>query len=262
MFGTFVFNRKISLLYSPTTPSAKTLLAVILPQKMGNCSFEIQIETEDKLKFLICDDYWHLNKNRKYTYYVKDIAYKYNISMIEVTEIASKNSKFITKCINCKNIINQFIKRSDFSLDDFFNSSIYTFCEECKLEIERLKNERNQNITQIPKIIKPFDVGKKFQKMENSFQEKIWRKINEMELETLIQIIESENNTEVFQKIFYNNKEIGGSYRQKIWTRVNRLEELDLIWVERNIENKITEFHFLDKLKSQLKLEYPELFIN
>lgn len=223
---------------------------------MENCSFEIQIETQDELKSLICQDYWHLNRSKKYTYQVRDIAYKYAISMISVTEISSKNSKFIIKCKRCKDVSNEYSKRSDFKLEEVIFGSL-SICEKCFYEIKTEKEKLISN----PQKQKPFDTGKKFEKMENSFQDKLWKELNEMELETLIQIAESENKTEIYEKIFYNNKEIGGSYRYKIWSRVNKLESIHLIWVERNNENKIIEFHILEKLKNELKLKYPELFI-
>jgi len=239
-------------------------LAVKLPQNMKNNRFEIQIETQDKLEFSICQDYWHFNKSEKYTYYVREIATKYGISIINVTEIAIQNSKFISKCINCTKILNQYLKRSDFIIDEIFMNS-FSICQECKSELEKLKIARNESTKQQildSKKDKPFDIEKKFEKMENSFQERIWKVLNEMELETLIQIAECESKSEIYDTIFYNNKDIGGSYRYKIWSRVNKLEELNLIWVERNIDNKISEFHILDKLKNQLKLNYPELFID
>jgi len=228
---------------------------------MENSSFEIQIETQDELKSLICQDYWHLNKSKKYTYHVRDIAYKYKIPMLTVTEISSQNSKFITKCKYCNDFLNEYQKRSDFKLDEVIIGSLL-ICQKCLDEI----NEKEKLIDKEKEIINPkkekvFDVSKKFEKMENSFLDKVWKDLNEMELETLILITESENKTEIYSKIFYNNKEIGGSYRCKIWSRVNKLERLNLIWIERNIDNKIIEFHILDKLKNELKRKYPELFI-
>jgi len=230
---------------------------------MGKINLEIKLNTEDKQNIFICQYYWNITDDMKYKYFVKEIAIKFDIPLLKVTEIVSKNSLLIIKCKSCSNIINKFKKRSDFHSDDFLKDEFF-ICKGCKTENNKRKEEyfTQQKEFQNSKLKKKYFIDKetKIKRMNVSFNNKVLNELSEMELETLILIAESTTKSEILNKIFYDNNLIKSDFREKVWSRINKIESLDLIWVERDVNLKIIHFHILDELKITLKTQFPELF--
>jgi hypothetical protein len=233
---------------------------------MIKSNFELRINTNNETDLLICDYYWIISKEMKYVYYVKDIANRFDIPLLEVTRRVSKNATFIVKCKKCASLINEFKKRSDFQLDEITLPQ-FNLCKKCFIEYEIQQNHLSQTSPK-PSIQNPVKSGfvkidkeKKHLKMEISLKNHSWYDLNEMELESLVIIAESLNLKEIYNKLFYNIPDITSDLRYVIWKRINKLEAMDLIWVERDENAKILNFYILEELKRILKLKYPELFL-
>lgn len=221
--------------------------------------FTIVLNTDDITLTTICERYWDINKKMKYTYHVRDIAIRFDISLLKVTEIASSNSALITKCGKCSKELNVYRKRKDFHPDELLSLEFFL----CKVCLEEYKNQQIKKLNVENGVIKRPSLTKeqKYKRMKLALERDVWKELDEPHLETLIIIAESNNKKEILSKVFYDNKEINSDFRYKIWTRINRLEKIDLIWVEREEEEKIKEFHILDDLRKVLRLKYSHLFL-
>lgn len=225
-----------------------------------NNLLKVTISTNDQTLVSICERYWDINKKMKYTYHVRDIAIRFDISLLKVTEIASNNSALITKCGKCSKELNVYRKRKDFHPDELLSLEFFL----CKVCLEEYKNQQIKKLKIESEVIKkpPLTKEQKYKRMSLALERNVWKELDEPHLETLIIIAESNNKTEILSKVFYDNKEINSDFRYKIWTRINRLERIDLIWVEREEDEKIKEFHILDDLRKVLRLKYPHLFLS
>lgn len=222
--------------------------------------FKIAISTNDETLVDICERYWDINKKMKYTYHVRDIAIRFDIPLLKVTDIASNNSSLTTKCRLCSDDINTFIKRKDFHPDELLSQDFF-LCKNCH---EEQKNRELIKST-VEKIViqrLPLDKEQKYKRMDIALQKSTWKELDEPHLETLIIIAECGTKDEIFSKVFYDNKDINSDFRYKIWTRINNLEKADHIWVERDENQKIITFHILSDLRKVLRLKYPHLFLS
>ncbi|PJJ09829.1 hypothetical protein CLU83_3207 [Flavobacterium sp. 1] len=222
--------------------------------------FTIVLNTDDISLIAICERYWDINKKMKYTYHVRDIAIRFDISLLKVTEIASSNSALITKCVKCSQELNVYRMRKDFHPDELLSLEFFL----CKVCLEDYKNQQITKLKVEKEVIKkpPLTKEQKYKRMNLALERNFWNELDEPHLETLIIIAESNNKTEILSKVFYDNKDINSDFRYKIWTRINYLEKVDLIWVERDENQKIKEFHVLDDLCKVLRTKYSHLFLS
>ena len=220
---------------------------------------KVIISTSDEELVSICERYWDINKKMRYTYHVRDIAFRFDISLLKVTEIASNNSALVSKGKDCAAQLNIYKKRKDFHPDELLSSEFFL----CKTCLEEYKSQQVLK-TQVQKPIfkkTPINKEQKYKRMNLALETDVWKELDEAHIETLIIIAESQNKSEVLSKVFYDNREINSDFRQKIWSRMNNLEKMNLIWIENDDQFKIKEFHILDDLRKVLRLKYPYLFL-
>lgn len=220
----------------------------------------INISTSDETLVDICERYWDINKKMKYTYHVRDIANRFDIPLLKVTDIASSNSSLTIKCRLCSDNINIYTKRKGFHPDELLSSDFF-LCKNCH---QQQKNREliKSTVEKIAIQKLPLNREQKYKRMNIALEKSTWKELDEPHLETLIIIAECNTKDEIYSKVFYDNKDINSDFRRKIWTRINNLEKADLIWVERGENQKIITFHILHDLRKVLKLKYPHLFLS
>ena len=213
---------------------------------MNQESFKVEYLTDEEPNLSICKDYWEIIDNLQYHYKVKELSNKYDIYPNGISQIVQSNSTLTIHCENCDNKVGEYKKRSDFEIS-VYQETKEILCEDCHSDKH--------------KLIAAEIIQEKLDAMEMAVKTEKYKELNQMERETLIEIVESRTKKEVVKKVF-KGADMRGDYGQKIWKRINLLDDMDLIWVEREVGgSKIINYHVNGKLRQKLRNEYSHLFM-
>jgi hypothetical protein len=212
---------------------------------MKKRSLKIEYLTVEEPNHSICMDYWEITDSLHYHYKVRELSNKYKVYPNGISQIVQSNSVLIVHCGNCEKKVGEYKKRSDFELN-VHQEANEILCEDCRLDYQKLK------IAEINEA--------KWAAMDIAARTEKYKNLNQSELETLVEIVESKTKNETVKKVF-KGADMNGEYGQIIWKRINLLEKMDLIWVEREFGgSKIKNYHVNGNLRRKLKDEYSYLF--
>ena len=99
-----------------------------------------------------------------------------------------------------------------------------------------------------------------FNELEAAFKMKKWVDLNDAQLDALIVICESNGMKSNIYEHLFKGATHGSNYGKQVWAKINALEDKKLVWIERDVDNKVLHFHFHNDLKTELKEALPQLF--
>lgn len=207
-------------------------------------SVKLNIETkEDKYRNL-CEKYWEFDDfDYKFKNTVNSLAKEYNISTKKITDIVSVSSSITFFCEACGCEIKSYYIRSNINFENLYFRN-QCLCQKCKLS-----GTKNKKINKEEKLFN----------LEFATKNKKWEKLDNREIELLTIITKCKTKKEVMSQLF-NGIKYNNDYSKVIWDRLNRLDDMELIWIERDIDNHIVEFHTDSKLKEILEKEFPQFY--
>ncbi len=183
---------------------------------------------------------------------VQKIAKLNSTSMGYVSRYTKENSRFELYCTECSNQIVKCNLRSGLNWFDFLSGNEIR-CENCfsKPQVNIIHK------TVVKEIEPTFKSGKK---MNIAFETKQWVDLNQPELEVLIKVAECKSRSEVYSKVF-PDENLRSSYNTFYWRILNRLDDLNLIWIDREEDGSIIQFHTHGNLYKTLLKDFPDLFL-
>lgn len=201
----------------------------------------------------IIREYWEVDSDTiGWKNPVQKIAESNGTSMRYVSSYTKENSRFELYCTECKNIIVNCNLRSGINWFDFLSGNEIR-CENCAS-----KPQVNIIHKTVIKEIEPS--FKSAKKINIAFDTKQWLDLNQPELEVLIKVAECKSRTEVYSKVF-PDENLRSQYNQFYWRILNHLDDLNLIWIEREDDGSIIQFHKHGKLYQTLLKEFPDLVL-
>ena len=199
----------------------------------------------------IIREYWEVDtKTIGWRNTVQKIAEWNSTSMRNVSSYTKENSRFELYCTECENLIVTCNLRSGINWFDFLSGSEIR-CESCQS-----KPQVNIVTKTVIKEVEP--VFKSAKKMNIAFKTEQWLNLNQPELEVLIKVAESKTRSEVYSKVF-PDENLRSQYNLFYWRILNRLDDLNLIWIDREDDGSIIQFHTHGNLYNTLLKEYPDL---
>ncbi|MCK4662358.1 MAG: hypothetical protein KAT68_05805 [Bacteroidales bacterium] len=214
---------------------------------MEQKSAQLDIKTDNSQIVNICNKYWDFDRDEfKYKTLVKDIAKENKISVPKVIYLVKINSSLKFFCENCQKEIKTYHVRSDVNFENLYFDS-KCLCHECKNGFKLLKTVADRD-----EIIN---------RLDSTVITQEWNKLNEKELELLIIITKCKTKKEVVRQVF-QGMNLNNEYSNVIWQRLNLLHDMNLIWIERNENRRIINYHTSGKLREKLKEQYPKFYKN
>lgn len=207
-------------------------------KKVKSYTLEI-LETTSDLEKEIATNYWALG-NGKFLNKPTAIAKRYNLSVAKLKFLIkdiSSMTRILDNCIDCD------IERSE--MVDSQTSFISTYhikdrCYDCTLKHDLELKEQSINRKRIRAEIK-----------QNNFDEAInnqnWKKLTDSEYQILNLIITHQTKSKIYSFVFK-----GDPLNKDIWRLVNKLESLNLIFIERDLYDRIINFDFDPRLKDKI----------
>ena len=214
--------------------------------------YTVQINQEvDNITKELINDYWLFNNN-EFEYSLNQLADKYNLTVSKITKLIKDNST-CTVSIDCTNCNKTFPRIVD--TKGFFKVSKHSsiLCSECQEKQDILIQEKKQEDFYKYLEEKIINEEKKNEKFLKAIQTKQWLKLNPVEKDILIKIIESNGVKNAIRKTVFNSN----FYDKSIWTIINRLERKGLIFVERNNDNSVICFDFHKSLIDYISNDIP-----
>lgn len=207
-------------------------------KKVKSYTLEFLKATGDREKE-IAINYWALD-NGKFLNKPTAIAERYNLSLTKlkflINDISSM-TRIFDNCIDCN------IERSDVVESQTSFTSLYRIkdrCDDCTLKHDLELKEQSINRKRIRAEIK-----------QNNFDEAInnqnWKKLTDSEYQILNLIITHQTKSKIYSFVFK-----GDPLNKNIWRLVNKLESLNLIFIERDLYDRIIDFHFDPRLKDKI----------
>ena len=225
--------------------------------------YKLQIkERTEELQKEIITMYWTLDSSLNWKYLVNDITTKYNLTSNAILKIIHSNSTMLLQnrnCDNCNTILwTKMSSRSTFmeAKRDMNKNQRYSgnykpggqyYCSDCKLIIDKRKEEQERKTEILLSLTKIINIEEKLQK---SYQNKLYTLLDEIELDILKQIIIIKDRNKIFATIFKQ------SYSET-WKIVNKLEKYGTLHVIRE-DNTVVNFVVLEELKETLLPDYKK----
>lgn len=203
-------------------------------------SYKINIlETDDILAKEISSAYWDI-KDEKFQNKPTDLAKKYNLKPNEIRQIINKFStvtRTLKDCIDCGVEQTDTVESQTAFISD---KGINDRCEECNA----LYNLEKEKQATIQRQIKAEIKQKNF---DNAIAKQVWKTLNDTEYVVLNLIL----THQTLNKILSNSSQLNIP-NKNIWQIFDKLERVNLIYIERNYYNGITNLEFDPKLISEI----------
>lgn len=200
----------------------------------------------------IIDKYWELDEFfNRWQNDVNDIGHFFSIPKQEVSKYVKENSSLNIYCAICGKIIIQCKLRNDFNWYDYGKKNEIC-CESCKVPPTVIVKN-----TEVRYVVSNLDKG---QKMNIAIETQQWLDLNDIELEVLIKVAESKSKHEIYSKVFLDEN-INSESSTYFWAILERLNDMNLIWIDRDENKKITNIHKHGNLYNTLLDKYPHLII-
>lgn len=175
----------------------------------------------------LIEDYWKSNEHG-FTYKVKDIEIKYDISISKLKSLVAENSKFyhIYNCSVC-NVEFEYLIKNRTSLK-FENSS--KNCENCEQILNEKRKEERRIYFEQKDAENKLKIEQRNKLLEIGVNNKNWLNLTEYEFEILCKIIENNNISAIKKDIKLGYYRLNPTF----WQVLYKLEKLNLVVCDRN----------------------------